>query len=81
MEATQIQPSMYVIGSDGECVGTVSQIEGRKIKFSDPSVPGGRFCSIDVELAHSVASDRVILLLTSTEIMNSVHQATSLERK
>ena len=77
MEAAQIRPSMFVIGSDGECVGTVSEIEDRRINFTDTSVPGGRFCSIDVELAHSVANDRVILLLPSTEILISARHAIS----
>ena len=35
MDARQIQPRMYVIGSDGECVGTVASVEDHEIRLAE----------------------------------------------
>ncbi len=82
MEMGQIQPRMYIIGSDGECVGTVVQFDGRKITFNEGTHPGAPCRSIDLKLAHSVTHDRVILFPTADEVLNtsSTHLASTRER-
>lgn len=79
MELSQIQPSMYIIGSDGECVGTVVLFDGRKILFNEATHPGGGCRSIDLNLAHSVTDDRVMLFPTAGEVLNAGGNASGFE--
>ena len=71
MDLGEIQPNMYIIGSDGECVGTVVLFDGRKIMFNEATHPGAPCRSIDLKLAHSVSHDRVILFPTAGEVLNA----------
>ena len=71
MDARQIHPRMYVIGSDGECVGTVASVNDRKIRLAEVQMSGdGHHISLDC--AHSVEGDRVWLSLPSRIVLSAV---------
>ena len=70
MDARQIHPRMYVIGSDGECVGTVASVEDREIRLVEAQMSGEGY-QISLDCAHSVEGDRVWLLLPSRVVLSA----------
>ena len=68
MDATQILPRMYVIGADGECVGTVASVEDRAIRL-DNRFSAGCLRHVSLDCAHSVEGDRVWLSLPSRVVL------------
>ena len=71
MDATKILPRMYVIGSDGECVGTVDRVADSRIQLAR-SNPAALSRQISVDTAHSVEGDRVWLVCPSTDVLSNV---------
>ena len=69
MDAKQIHPHMYVIGSDGECVGTVASVGDRNIRLVEAQHTSGDRRRISLDCAHSVEGDRVWLSLPARAIL------------
>ena len=69
MDATLIHPRMYVIGSDGECVGTVASVKDREIRLAETQLASGGGRHISLDCAHSVEGDRVWLFVPSRAVL------------
>ena len=71
LDTTQIHEHMEVLGSDGQHVGTVDQIEGQRLKLTrkDPAA-GGEHRYLHLDMVASVADGAVRLNRTAAQAMD-----------
>ena len=68
MDASQIREHMPVIGSDGQCVGTIDKVEENQVKLTKNDSPDELHHYLPLSLVQTV-DEHVLISLPANEAM------------